>query len=237
MYRNLSQAFRNPLATLTGYTDFLFQYSKDLTQEHKQELVEVRDAAIHMGHLIDTFLDVASFDLEAARLNKSRVNLVPLTREVCRSLREWLRFNQLRLDTSLPKRPVMISGDPDWIRSMVRGLIAQAVRVSPQGSKIELTLSAQKGDVILAVRDQGRKPSGSLNRIFRPFLESRRPTDGSRPDTGGGLELALAECVAKAHGGRTWATNGSGGGVRVHVSFPLAVAAGAKSRPRKGRSP
>ena len=205
MYQNLAHAFRNPLVTLTGNLDFLFQYSRGLTPEHQKQLVEVRDAALRMHQLVDHFLDVASFDLGAVSTRESSVELA----------------SGVRFQIALKSDPVYVKGDGAWLSSMIRSLLVYAVLSSSKKNVLRVELCARARHAVLAVEDKGLQLSANAGKIFRPFLIPRRPADGSRSDAGGGLELALVERIAKAHGGGVWAKACSSGGMQVGVRLLL----------------
>ena len=221
MYQNLAHAFRNPLVTLTGNLDFLFQYSRGLTPEHQKQLVEVRDAALRMHQLVDHFLDVASFDLGAVSTRESSVELAGLLRRCAREMRAWARASGVRFQIALKSDPVYVKGDGAWLSSMIRSLLVYAVLSSSKKNVLRVELCARARRAVLAVEDKGLQLSANAGKIFRPFLIPRRPADGSRSDAGGGLELALVERIAKAHGGGVWAKACSSGGMQVGVRLLL----------------
>jgi len=122
--------------------------------------------------------------------------------------------------------------DPDRLRQGLDNLVANAVRHSPPGSTVEVTVRATDGRVALTVTDRGPGfPAAFLPVTFGRF---RRP-DASRAaeqavhgtETGSGLGLAIVRAIAVAHGGEATAGNAPTGGAWVTITIPgRAVAAG-----------
>ncbi|MFJ9155140.1 ATP-binding protein [Streptomyces sp. NPDC102270] len=120
---------------------------------------------------------------------------------------------------------VRIVADPDRLRQAVDNLLDNALRHSPDGAVIDVTLSTPHGpgaDVaVIEVRDHGPGfPPAFLPLAFERF----RRADAARARAGGGagLGLAIVRSIAEAHGGSVVADNPEGGGARVRLELPLA---------------
>ena len=111
-----------------------------------------------------------------------------------------------------------IEADAGRLRQVVENLVGNALKFSPLGS--EITLSLRGGDsVVLSVRDEGPGFSGEdLVHIFRPYAKlSATPTGGESTT---GLGLAVAHEMVLLHGGSLEATNAPGGGAIVTATLP-----------------
>jgi two-component system, OmpR family, sensor histidine kinase MprB len=108
--------------------------------------------------------------------------------------------------------PTLVRGDPGRIHRAVSNLVDNAVKWSPPGEPVELSLS----DGALTVRDRGPGfADGDLPRVFERFYRA----DGARGLPGSGLGLAIVRQAAEAHGGSAEAANAPGGGALLRVSF------------------
>jgi two-component system, OmpR family, sensor histidine kinase MprB len=108
--------------------------------------------------------------------------------------------------------PTVVQGDPGRLHRAVSNLVDNAVKWSPPGGPVELSLS----DGALSVRDHGPGfADGDLPRVFERFYRA----DGARGLPGSGLGLAIVRQAAEAHGGSTEAANAPGGGALLRVSF------------------
>jgi two-component system sensor histidine kinase MprB len=108
--------------------------------------------------------------------------------------------------------PTLVRGDPRRIHRAVSNLVDNAVKWSPPGGPVELSLSGGA----LTVRDHGPGfADGDLPRVFERFYRA----DGARGLPGSGLGLAIVRQAAEAHGGFAEAANAPGGGALLRVSF------------------
>jgi two-component system sensor histidine kinase MprB len=108
--------------------------------------------------------------------------------------------------------PTLVRGDPGRIHRAVSNLVDNALKWSPPGEPVELSLS----DGALTVRDHGPGfADGDLPRVFERFYRA----DGARGLPGSGLGLAIVRQAAEAHGGSAEAANAPGGGALLRVSF------------------
>jgi two-component system, OmpR family, sensor histidine kinase MprB len=119
--------------------------------------------------------------------------------------------------------PTLVRGDPRRIHRAVSNLVDNAVKWSPPGEHVELSLS----DGALTVRDHGPGfADGDLPRVFERFYRA----DGARGLPGSGLGLAIVRQAAEAHGGSAEAANAPGGGALLRVSFGPVLSASSQLR-------
>ena len=104
------------------------------------------------------------------------------------------------------------------VEQVLLNLLDNAVKYTPEGSPIEITAEAGKGEVIVSVADRGPGlPPGAAAQVFEKFY--RGETAGTR--SGVGLGLTICHAIVKAHGGRIWVENRRGGGVVFRFTLPL----------------
>jgi two-component system sensor histidine kinase CpxA len=118
-------------------------------------------------------------------------------------------------------------GTPQLLRSAVENVVRNAVRYTPEGTAVRISLRCRReggaGEAVLDVRDEGRGvPEEYLKDIFRPFY---RMDDSRTRETGGtGLGLAITERAVRLHGGTVKAENVEGGGFLVELRLPVNAA-------------
>jgi two-component system, OmpR family, sensor kinase len=121
--------------------------------------------------------------------------------------------------------PVSVRGDEDGLRILVRNLLDNAVRYTPENGKVRIALStgAGAGSAVLTVEDSGPGiPPESRSRVFDRFYR----LSGTEP-TGTGLGLAIVKAAAERHGAVITLDASSLGGLRVEVAFPFGTAVAA----------
>lgn len=161
--------------------------------------------------------------LELERLRSTnglrRVNqdLVPILQEVARSFEG--RPPGIRVGTN--SKPILLSVDPDRIRSVVRNLLENAFKYSLSDSRpVDLSVRQDDGTVTVRVRDDGVGiPESQMSNIFEPFFR----VDPSRSKKSGGYGLGLSICkrITEAHGGTIEAQNNPGRGASFIVKFQV----------------
>jgi signal transduction histidine kinase len=119
-----------------------------------------------------------------------------------------------------------VRGSARDLALLVRNLIDNAIRSTPAGGRVEVSLAADDGDLVLTVADDGIGiPQRDLPRIFERFYRVDRAR--SRETGGTGLGLAIVRHVVENHGGRISVESELGGGTTFEVRLPAAPPDGA----------
>jgi two-component system OmpR family sensor kinase len=172
----------------------------------------IKQEATRMGTLVDDLLWLAQLDHER-----------PLRRESV-DLGEVVRRSAAGVAVSAPDRPldvevrspVTIVGDEQRLRQVVDNLLVNAVRHTPGGTAIEVTLTQDADWAVLTVHDEGPGiDPADAGRIFQPFYRS----DPSRARTSGGagLGLAIVAAIVGSHGGTVVVRPGRGATFEVRL--------------------
>ncbi len=172
-----------------------------------------------LARLIDELLDVSRLQQGRVELRLAELDLGGVVREVAERMRLLSEAHDLRVQI---EGDAAIFADRDRIEQVLENLVGNAIKYSPDGGPIEITLSTQANEARLSVSDRGIGISPQeIEKIFGLFYRSPDP----RADQVGGLGLGLyisREIVARHHG-RLWAARNAGGGTTFHVRLPLAA--------------
>lgn len=116
--------------------------------------------------------------------------------------------------------PVLVHGNPDELHRLVANLLDNAVRHTPAGSSVDVTVASDGAGAVLDVADDGPGlPTGMEEQVFARFVRGSGPADVSA-DGGAGLGLAIVRAVATSHGGSVTAGRSAHGGARFTVRLP-----------------
>jgi signal transduction histidine kinase len=146
---------------------------------------------------------------------RSSIDLAAIAREVCR--RHANSRHQIDLAT---EAPVVGEYDPIRIEQLLENLIENAVKYSPSGGTVRISVGQAEGAAHLSVSDSGIGiPAGDLPHIFERFYRAGNVDD--RRFAGMGLGLFICKAIVEQHGGRIWATSHPGQGSTFHITLPL----------------
>jgi signal transduction histidine kinase len=130
----------------------------------------------------------------------------------------------ITVTSTMPDRPVRLAVDPHRIREMLLNLVTNAIKYTPKGGTVDLTLTERNDAVSLMVRDTGIGIApGDLPHIFERFwrADPARSRTGERPGTG--LGLSITKWIAEAHGGSITVQSRPGRGTSFTVRLPRAT--------------
>jgi two-component system, OmpR family, sensor kinase len=210
---------RAPVTSITGNLDLL-ERARDLSAlEREAILADVHAEAERLGRLVNDLLALARADA-GQRIARTRVDLDRVVVEEVRMMRPLIGDVDLGITAV---EPVVVDGDPDRLGQIVVILVENALRYTPAGGRVRVSLRHEDDQAVLAVADTGMGiTSADLPRIFDRFY--RADPARSRVAGGSGLGLAIAKWIAEAHDGRIEVESQPGEGATFRVWLPIATA-------------
>jgi signal transduction histidine kinase len=191
-----------------------------------QSLDETLAQINEMTELVESLLTLARADEGRAPLAVEESDLRDLLGDVVETAGMLGEGSGVSVTNTMPERPVRMAVDPHRIREMLLNLVTNAIKYTPKGGTIDLSLADQDGAVSITVRDTGIGIApGDLPHIFERFwrADPARSRTGARPGTG--LGLAITKWIAEAHGGSITVQSRPGRGTIFTVRLPRAGAA------------
>ncbi|MGZ5308850.1 MAG: sensor histidine kinase [Solirubrobacterales bacterium] len=205
-----SHELRTPLATLRTNIETLAQ-GDALSDEEKRRIVSDLSAEMEeLSRIVGDVVELAREPSEQTAISE-QISLDELAAAAVDRARR--RARDLRFEQSL--EPATISGDPSRLDRAIANLLDNAIKWSPEGGEIEVTVKGGR----VSVRDHGPGfAAEDLPRAFERFYRA----DEARGMPGSGLGLAIVRRIAEEHGGAATAGNAPGGGAVVELALPLA---------------
>lgn len=184
-------------------------------EERRKALAELEAGVDRASHLVTQLLRMARLEPEAAQTTATAVRLDELMKTVVGAFSAQAEARGLDLGiTEAP--PMEIFGHPDSLGVMLDNLVDNALRHTPAGGRVDLSLVRADGHIVLTVSDNGPGiPARERERVFERF---HRLVGGDIP--GSGLGLAIVREVANQHHARVVLDDTPGGGLSVRVLFP-----------------
>jgi signal transduction histidine kinase len=223
LLRDISHELRSPLARLSVALDLA---RKRAGQAAAGDLDRIEREAKRLNEMIGQLLALSRWESDGNGARFDKYDLAALVREVAADA----DFEAQGRNSSVVVEECdacETKGTPPLIRSAVENVVRNAVRYTPEGTAVKISLRCLRenggGEAVITVKDEGAGvPEESLKDIFRPFYR----LDGSRTrETGGtGLGLAITERAVRLHGGTVRADNVKGGGFVVEIRLPVNAA-------------
>src|SRR5262245_795301 len=218
LFSSVTHDLRTPLASIKTAVTSLLQVDVRFDQDQAHELLQtVLEETDRLNRLVGNILGLAQVRSGSLTPMKELAALDEVVESVLHRLEPGLGSVRVRtIFRDAPDVPV----DPVLIDQVVSNLIENAVRFSPPGGQVTVTVAPWRSAVQVRVADQGPGIAPpDRERVFEPFTQlGVAPPDASG---GSGLGLAISRAIVLAHGGRIWIEGAPGGGTAV--VFELAV--------------
>ena len=229
----LSHELRTPLTAILGWTTLLRDASMVQKIGHGLDVIE-RNAR-SQTKLIDDLLDVSRIRTGKITINRESVSVAPLVRAVVEAGQPSATAASINLVFESDNDELAVFGDPERLRQVVANLVSNALKFTPKGGRIGVSLRRVGNTVQVGVTDTG----AGISRAFLPFVFDRfRQADSSSTRSHGGLGLGLTivRHIAEAHGGSVVAESaGEGYGATFTVSLPI-LEVGGRADPAQRRA-
>lgn len=190
--------------------------------EAMQALEEAMQETARMSDLVDSLLTLARADEGRFDLHREPVDLGPLARDVYETAVILGEDCGLTVSMTVLEEGV-VEGDAQRLRQLFLNLITNAIKYTPRGGRVELSLSHRLADEIaFVVRDSGIGMSAAeLSHVFERFWRADRARSRTSERGGFGLGLAISQWIAQAHGGRITVQSRLGRGSVFTVILPM----------------
>jgi PAS domain S-box-containing protein len=219
-----SHELRTPLTTIKAFVELLL-LKRDMPEARKLRLVgTVNEEADRLARLIGDLLDLARIESGAMKWQTEPVELGDLVRGVLAKMSLLFEKKGLRVATAFDDGSVLVTGDRDRLVQVVTNILSNAVKFTPAGGAVSVTVRREqvpRPQAVVEIADTGIGiPVQDLERIFERFHRS----DDSRlvGIEGTGLGLAIARDIVTHLGGRIWAAGRGGQGSVFTFTLPLA---------------
>ncbi len=220
----ISHELRTPLTAIQGHVQLIADGLLDDPDEQQASLDVVLAEADRLQRLIGDLLDLAKLEARRFSLNREHVDLDALCTHAAHARGADARTASVELRAHPFGTPVLVLGDGDRLLQIVGNLIANALRWTPPGGSVDVSVRAERGRALVDVDDNGPGvPVETRELIFRPFI--------SQDVQGTGLGLAVASELAAVMGGSLRVTDRPGGGARFTLELPLLRAGAGAAAP------
>jgi signal transduction histidine kinase len=208
---------KTPVAIVKCYAELALRSRAEAPEPLLKMLKAIDRGADRIDGIVRNLLAVSRLVVGQLPFAPERLDLGKLLERVVG--RAATRAGRHRLDLRAP-RSVIVQGDRDQLTEVLEALLDNAIRYSPSGGDVDVSLVTSQGEAVIAVQDRGLGiREDKQARIFEPFY---RAHSGTSDDYGGmGVELYICREIIRRHGGKMWFKSEEGAGSRFLFSLPL----------------
>ena len=213
----VSHELRAPLTSIYGFAETLLRRDVLFGEAERQTFLGyIASEAQRLTAIVDTLLGVARLEAGDLQVELVPTDLRAVVSEVVTSVQETSDVNGHKFVLHLPDEPLAASADREKLTQILTNLLDNAVKFSPGGGTVTVSVERRADAIEIAVADEGVGiPAGDVDRIFSKFTKV-----ASGPGTG--LGLFIARGLVREMGGRMWVESTEGVGARF--VFALAPA-------------
>jgi cell cycle sensor histidine kinase DivJ len=216
---NMSHELRTPLNTIMGFSDIMkARLFGPLPAKYGEYADLIHDAGRHLLDLINDVLDMSKIEAERFQLQLEPIDARDPVTAALRLMRVQADEAGLSLRAALPPDAVEMEADTRALKQIALNLISNALKFTPRGGQVTVTLQAQGEVMELVVADTGVGIAPEdLKRLGQPFEQAG---DVKQRSKGTGLGLSLVRGLAELHGGEMIIESTLGEGTSVTVRLP-----------------
>jgi len=218
---NVSHDLKTPLTSIQGFAQALLDGTAGTPQAQKQAASVIFDEANHMHNMVLNLLDLARFDSGVITFRQDPIDCNALLNRVVKKFTPIADRASVSLKMNLAYIPTIL-GDDDRLAQAFGNLVDNAIKYSPSGSEVLITLK-EVGDYIeISFQDSGIGiPPKDIPRVFERFYQADRSRQGGS-QKGAGLGLAIAKEIISKHHGEIQVYSEPGQGSIFVVKLPIA---------------
>jgi two-component system, OmpR family, sensor histidine kinase BaeS len=211
---DVAHELRTPLAILQATTEAM---ADGITEPSAATLSSLHEETLRLGRIVEDLEVLASAEAAGLALELRPVDLAVVADEAAEALKPQLAGAGLSLTRDL--QPAVVRGDKNRLHQVVTNLLTNAIKFTPAGGSVKVSVSSRDREASIVVEDSGRGiPQEDLGHVFDRFW--RGP--GVRHTTGSGVGLAVVQELVRAHNGQVTVASEERQGAQFVVTIPSA---------------
>ena len=220
---NMSHELRTPLNAILGFSQVLRERMfGDLNEKQEEYVEDILASGYHLLALINDVLDLSKVEAGQLELDIAPFSLQEALERGIVMVRERATDGMVRVDLAPVADVDVVTGDERRVRQIIFNLLANAVKFTPEGGVVGVSVAQVNGEVRVSVADTG--PGIEPDDHERIFEEFRQAEAGIEQREGTGLGLALSKRLVELHGGRIWVESKIGEGSTFVFTLPTGTA-------------
>jgi signal transduction histidine kinase len=221
---NVSHDLRTPLASMHGYVETLLLKNDSLDETERMRYLEItRKHTLRLRQLIGDLFELSKLDSASVKPNLEWFSLAELLQDVTQEFELEAEKKDIRIEADPHRQAFMVHADIGLIQRVLENLLRNALKHTPQGGTISISLDPKPGRVAVAVSDTGCGiAENKLDRIFDRFYRSEQGEE--EHSNSAGLGLAIVKRILDLHGSRITVASKPDQGTRFEFDIPARAA-------------
>lgn len=213
---DISHELRTPLAIIRGEVDLALRRSR--SPEALIETLRVIEGEVNeLIRLVDDLMILVRSDARKLKFEKKKIFLKNVLMVVSNRFKDRADHKRISLQTHLPQ-DVIVEGDELYLKRLFSNLLDNAIKFTPEGGRIDVTLQPASDQVIVSVADTGIGIETDIqSKVFSRFYRA----DQARSYEGSGLGLNIAKAICDGHQASIAIHSKPAQGTRVDIAFPI----------------
>lgn len=216
----LAHELRSPMTAIRGWIQLLKEGALD-AEEASDALAMIDSSTRVQARIIEDLMDVSRIIAGKVMIEPSNIQLAPVVENVVATFRPAAALQGIKLTATLPAEPLSVWADATRLQQIGWNLISNAIKFTPRGGSVHVSLSRENDAAVFRVRDTGEGISTDLlPHVFERYRQEEG--DAKKSHQGLGLGLAIVRHLVESHGGTIRASSeGKGTGAEIVVTLPL----------------
>jgi signal transduction histidine kinase len=218
----LAHELRSPMTAIRGWIQLLQEGALD-AEEAATALAMIDSSTKVQSRIIEDLMDVSRIMAGKVMIEPARLELAPLVDRIVATFRPSAGLQRINLTAEVTEEPLFAWADETRLQQVGWNLISNAIKFTPRGGSVHVTLEREHATAVLRVRDTGK---GIAPELLPHVFERYRQEEGNSARSHGlGLGLAIVRHLVESHGGTIQAlSEGVGRGAELVVTLPLMAA-------------
>ena len=219
---NMSHELRTPLNAIIGFSEVMEQqiFGPIGSEKYNEYAKDIHRSGQYLLDVISDILDMSKIEAGRIDLEIKPINLTAVIDDVLRIIAPRAAEGQVSLVRRLPKS-LTAQADQRAIKQVLINLLANAVKFTPEGGRVTITLTEKSQDVAIQISDTGIGiPRRDMPKLGRPFEQVENQF--TKTKSGSGLGLAISKSLVELHHGQVLIDSTEGKGTTVTVRLPRA---------------
>ena len=220
-FTGVSHDLRTPLASIRWSADLLHTGALGPLTPKQMRLVEtIQSSSRRLLALVGQIVELGRLRAGRLQLDLRPTDIHDAIAQALEEIAPLAERGGLHLDVTVPDGLPLAAADTERVQQIFVNLLANAVRFTPPGGSVQVSVSLEEGEVLVCVADTGVGiPADLVPKIFDPYEQAHRGRGGS------GVGLTVVRSLVEAHGGRVWVESDEGRGSRFMFTLPVATPA------------